>query len=133
MRYSLAMSVLMLPQFAAAADMDVSSRMDQVTVFLDGAAVTRTARAELPTGSTTLILRGLPASLDPSSIRVEALGNADFAIGSVDVRTVPGETNPVSDAGLTPGSALCVTNATLSRAASPHWRRKRRPSSGLRK
>lgn len=133
MRYSLAMSVLMLPQFAAAADMDVSSRMDQVTVFLDGAAVTRTARAELPTGSTTLILRGLPASLDPSSIRVEASGNADFAIGSVDVRTVPGETNPVSDAGLDSRIRAMRDERDAITAASPHWRRKRRPSSGLRK
>jgi hypothetical protein len=132
MRYSLAMSVLMLPHFAAAADIDVASRIDHVTVFPDGAAVTRTARAEVPIGSTTLILRGLPASLDPSSIRVEASGNAEFAIGSVDVRTVPGEANPVSDVGLD-HRIRAVTNATLSWAALPHWRRRRRPSSALRK
>lgn len=82
---------------ASAADIELSSRIDRVTVYPDGAVVTRLGRAELMQGASQIVLRGLPASVDPASIRVEGKGDGSFSIGAVDVRTVPGEARPVID------------------------------------
>ena len=51
--------------------MDVSSAIDAVTVYPDGATVTRTVSVDLPQGDTTLIARDFPPGLDPASLRVE--------------------------------------------------------------
>lgn len=83
---------------AGAAERVLASRIDRVTVFPDAAVVTRLATADLPAGASTLVLRGLPAGLDPASIRVE--GEGRFAIGAVDVRAVPGEARPAADPDL---------------------------------
>ena len=85
---------------ALAADIDLASKIERVTVYPDGAVVTRNARASLMAGTSQVVLRGLPATIDPASIRVEGQGNAAFAIGAVDVRVVPGEARPVVDAAL---------------------------------
>jgi uncharacterized protein (TIGR02231 family) len=75
-----------------AADLPVASRIEAVTVFPDAAAVTRLAEARLPAGEHAIILRGLPAGIDPASIRVEAQADGPLAIGSADVRRAPAET-----------------------------------------
>ena len=80
--------------------MSSSPRDDRVTVFPDAAVVTRLAVLDLPAGASALVLRGLPASLDPASIRVEGEGSSGFAIGGIDVRATPGEAKPVIDAEL---------------------------------
>lgn len=80
-----------------AADLDLATRIERVTVFPDAAQVTRLAAIELPAGPSTLTLRGLPASLDPSSLRVEGEGSAGLTIGAVDVRAVPGDAQPALD------------------------------------
>jgi uncharacterized protein (TIGR02231 family) len=82
---------LLAPGLADAAETDLSSRIDRVTVYPDGAVVTRLGRAELMSGASRIVLRGLPASVDPASIRVEGKGDGVFSIGAVDVRLVPGE------------------------------------------
>lgn len=96
MRYGLTAVLLLLPSLAMSADLEISSRVDRVTVYPDAALVTRLGTVELPAGASTLTLRGLPAAIDPASIRVEGQGNAAFAIGSVDLRTVPGEARPTA-------------------------------------
>ncbi len=83
---------------ALAADLDAVSKIDAVTVYPDAAAVTRRVAVDLPAGATTLIFRGLPAALDPASIRVEGQANGDLAIGAVETRASPAETKP--DTGL---------------------------------
>lgn len=85
---------------ALAADIEAASRIDTVTVYPDGASVTRRANVTLPAGASNIVLKGLPASIDPASIRVAGEGTAAFAIGSVETRTVPGDPRPVIDAAL---------------------------------
>jgi uncharacterized protein (TIGR02231 family) len=98
---SLVWSVSVLaPAFAFAADVELQSKIDHVTVFPDAAVVTRIAPLDLSAGTSTLLVRGLPAALDPGSIRVEGTGEATFAIGGIDVRVTPGEARPVIDAEL---------------------------------
>ncbi len=94
-------ATLLLPFGAAfAADLDLASRIDRVTVYPDGAVVTRLGQASLGAGASQIVLRGLPATIDPASIRVEGKGSAAFSIGAVDVRTVPGDARPAVDAAL---------------------------------
>jgi uncharacterized protein (TIGR02231 family) len=100
MRLRVAAALAVLPSLALAADLDLTSRIDRVTVFPDAAVVTRVAPVELYAGASTLVLRGLPTTIDPASIRVEGEGSAAFAIGGVDTRLVPGEAKPVIDAEL---------------------------------
>ncbi len=80
-----------------AADIPLPSRIDAVTVFPDAAAVTRLGEAKLPAGQHVVLLRGLPATLDPASIRVEGQADGPLAIGSADIRRAPADTAPSED------------------------------------
>jgi uncharacterized protein (TIGR02231 family) len=71
---------------ASAADVAASSRVDAVTVYPDGATVTRIVAVDLPAGDSTLILSDLPPNLDATSLRVEGETNTPLAIGSIDAR-----------------------------------------------
>lgn len=82
---------------AQAADIAPPSRIEAVTVFPDGATVTRRASVQLPAGASVLVFKGLSPLVDPASIRVAGEGGAALSIGSVDVRTVPGEARPSSN------------------------------------
>lgn len=96
MKSRLAAALFVAPSFtASAADIDLASKIDRVTVYPDGAVVTRLAKAELLQGVSQIVLRGLPATIDPASIRVEAAGTGAFSIGAIDVRLAPGEAKPL--------------------------------------
>ena len=69
-----------------AAELDVRSTIDAVTVYPDGATVTRLITVDLPAGDTTLIARDFPPGLDPSSLRVEGEGAGAVTIGAIDAR-----------------------------------------------
>ncbi|SEL71749.1 conserved hypothetical protein [Bosea lupini] len=97
MKTGLAAALIFAPSLAGAAEIELASRIDSVTVYPDGAVVTRLGKASLLEGVSQIVLRGLPASVDPASIRVEAQGDGSFAIGAVDVRQVPGEARPALD------------------------------------
>jgi uncharacterized protein (TIGR02231 family) len=99
-RLALSGVLLFAPALAFAADVELQSKIDRVTVFPDAAVVTRLAPLDLAAGVSALILRGLPATLDPASIRVEGEGSGSFAIGGIDVRATPGEARPAIDAEL---------------------------------
>jgi uncharacterized protein (TIGR02231 family) len=71
---------------ALAGEIDVRSSVDAVTVYPDGATVTRLIAVDLPAGDTTLIARDFPPGLDPSSLRVEGQSAAAVTIGSIDAR-----------------------------------------------
>lgn len=73
---------------AFAADITALSRIDKVTVFPQGAEVTRIAEARIAQGEHTLIFEGLPAELAPETLRIEGAGDARIEIGSVDSRIV---------------------------------------------
>lgn len=97
MKTGLAAALIFAPSLAGAAEIELASKIDSVTVYPDGAVVTRLGKASLLEGVSQIVLRGLPASVDPASIRVEAQGDGSFAIGAVDVRQVPGEARPALD------------------------------------
>jgi uncharacterized protein (TIGR02231 family) len=71
---------------AHAADLDATSAVDAVTVYPDGASVTRVITLDLPSGDTTLVARDFPLTLDPSSLRVEGEAAAKLTIGAIDAR-----------------------------------------------
>ena len=81
---------------AGAADLDVSSAVDAVTVYPDGANVTRIIALDLPAGDSTLVAKDFPLSLDVSSLRVEGEGGARLTIGAIDAR----QPRPVPPANL---------------------------------
>ncbi|MBR0736190.1 mucoidy inhibitor MuiA family protein [Bradyrhizobium liaoningense] len=69
------------------ADVDATSAIDTVTVYPDGATVTRIINVDLPSGDSTLVARDFPLALDTSSIRVEGEGGARLTIGMIDARS----------------------------------------------
>ena len=97
MKTGLAAALIFAPSLAGAGEIELASRIDRVTVYPDGAVVTRLGKASLLEGVSQIVLRGLPASVDPASIRVEAQGDGAFSIGAVDVRQVPGDPRPALD------------------------------------
>ena len=74
------------PAAVWAADVPVSSRVDAVTVFPQGAEVSRVAKINLEKGMHTVVLSDVPADAVPGSIRVEGLATGKLEIGSVDSR-----------------------------------------------
>lgn len=97
MRSHIAAALILAPGLASAAETELTSRIDRVTVFPDGAVVTRLGKADLLQGVSQIVLRGLPATIDPASIRVEGKGDGSFSVGAVDVRVTPGDARPVLD------------------------------------
>jgi hypothetical protein len=73
--------VAFLMPVALLAQQKIDARIEHVTVFMNGAQVTRMANAVLPVGKSEVILRGLTPSLDPQSVTVK--GDGDFTIVSV--------------------------------------------------
>jgi len=69
-----------------AADIDARSVVDAVTVYPDGASVTRVVTLDLPAGDNSAILRDFPLTLDPSSLRVEGEAGGKLTIGAIDAR-----------------------------------------------
>ncbi len=82
-------TTVLAPAFtpASAADFNATSLVDAVTVYPQGADVTRLARIVLPAGEHRIIMSDLPASVDPRSIRVEGEGSSTLEIASVDTKT----------------------------------------------
>jgi uncharacterized protein (TIGR02231 family) len=69
-----------------AADVDASSAVDAVTVYPDGASVTRLITLDLPAGDNSAVLKDFPLTLDPSSLRVEGEAGAKLTIGAIDAK-----------------------------------------------
>lgn len=76
---------------ALAAEIDMRSKIDAVTVYPDAATVTRLAEVDMPAGASTLVFKGLPMNLDPASLRVTSEAGARLAIGAVEARVAPVE------------------------------------------
>jgi uncharacterized protein (TIGR02231 family) len=62
----------------------VDAPITAVTVFTDGARVQRTGTVDLEPGSRSVVIGGLPASVDPASVRVAARGHG-LALLNVEV------------------------------------------------
>lgn len=66
--------LLCIPFMAFSAEKPVTTTISAVKVFLSGAEVTRTGKAELPKGTATLVFAGLSEEVDPSNIQVSGTG-----------------------------------------------------------
>ncbi|TQF33539.1 mucoidy inhibitor MuiA family protein [Bradyrhizobium sp. UNPA324] len=77
-------TALAVPSWAA--ELDANSAIDTVTVYPDGATVTRIIAFDLASGDSTLVAKDFPLSLDPSSLRVEGEAGAKLTIGTIDAR-----------------------------------------------
>jgi len=77
----LAAICLLLLSFTVKADQKVPTKVQKVTVFLNGAQVTRTASVNVAAGTSTLTFEGISPDIDVQSIQVRAAG--DFTILSV--------------------------------------------------
>lgn len=83
-----------LAAHVSAADLEVRSKVDAVTIFLDAALVSRVADVELPPGHTTLIFKDLPIGLDPASLQVLRRAEDELVLGSVTTRVTFAEPKP---------------------------------------
>lgn len=64
--------------------------VEKVTVYPDRAVVIRTIELPVKSGNDQLLLSGLPARLDRDSLRLEARGMPDLALGGIEFRSVRG-------------------------------------------
>jgi uncharacterized protein (TIGR02231 family) len=85
-RAVLAALFVLAPLPVLAADFEMASPIQAVTVFPDGASVTRRFTVDVPAGEHVLVLNDLPLSADPASLRVAGAGEGRLMVGSVDVR-----------------------------------------------
>jgi uncharacterized protein (TIGR02231 family) len=83
---SLAVLTALAAMQAKAADMEATSAVDAVTVYPDGASVTRAITVDIASGDNTLVIKDFPLTLDPSSLRVEGEAGARLTIGAIDTR-----------------------------------------------
>jgi uncharacterized protein (TIGR02231 family) len=83
---SLAVIAALAVMPAQAADIDASSTVDAVTVYPDGASVTRVITLDLPAGDNSAVIKDFPLTLDPSSLRVEGEAGVKLTIGAIDTR-----------------------------------------------
>src|SRR5207237_2322068 len=90
--------VLIFAAPALAGEIDVRSAIDSVTVYPDGATVTRMISVDLPQGDTTLFARDFPPGLDASSLRVEGETAAPVVTGAIDARSPRPERPPTAPA-----------------------------------
>lgn len=67
---------------AAAGPQKVKTAVEKVTLFIDGAQVTRTRQIDLPAGNSTIVFTGLSPYLDDKSMQVSAKGK--FTVTAVN-------------------------------------------------
>jgi uncharacterized protein (TIGR02231 family) len=80
-----AVCALVIPAGAAtAADLLADAPIDHVTVYREGAVVTRQVQLAVPAGSNRLVFRGLPADVDARTLQVTLRG-AGLQLGDIEV------------------------------------------------
>jgi uncharacterized protein (TIGR02231 family) len=83
-------SLVVFARFAAiqarAANVEATSAVDAVTVYPDGAGITRAITVEIPGGDNTVVVKDFPLALDPLSLRVEGEADTKVTIGAIDTR-----------------------------------------------
>jgi len=96
------------------------SRVTAVTVHVQQARVTREAEMTLAAGEQRIVLKPLPASLDPASVRVSGRGGAGIAIRGVELRRIHEEPEVAPEA-----AALEASIRVLARQSALALERKR--------
>jgi uncharacterized protein (TIGR02231 family) len=84
---SLVVTTALAANPARAGNVDATSTVDAVTVYPDGASVTRVIAVDLPAGDNTLVVHDFPMGLDVSSLRVEGEAGSRLTIGAIDARS----------------------------------------------
>ena len=79
----------LLASTALAEDFNPQSRIGAVTVFPEGAEITRQAALEMPAGAHRIVFEKLPDGIRPNDVRVEGLADGNLVIQAVDVARVP--------------------------------------------
>ena len=69
-------AALVVSAGSRADDLEVASSIDRVTVFLNGAEVTRIGTVTVPSGDHRLIIQNLPAGIDPARLRLNVSSEA---------------------------------------------------------
>jgi len=72
---------------AFAADIAAELHIDRVTVYRQGAIVTRAGSVNIPAGVQRLVIKGLPAGIEAKSLRV-AVDNQNVHLGGIEIATV---------------------------------------------
>lgn len=82
-------ALLMSAAPALAADIEAKSVIGQVLVAPGAAVITRKVSVDVPAGSHDVVLPGLPQTLDPTSLRVDAVAAGKVSIGAIAMRQGP--------------------------------------------
>jgi uncharacterized protein (TIGR02231 family) len=99
MRFSSAtLCVIFALATPAAAQTEITSAIESVMVYPDGATVTRRIRVDLPQGDSVLRAVDFPPTLDPASLRVEGEARAKLTVGGIDARPPRAERPPADPA-----------------------------------
>ncbi len=77
-------SFISLSANAQSNNIKVESKLNEATVFLHGAQLSRTADISIPAGTSEIVITNLPTGIDQNSIQVKGKGN--FMILSVNYR-----------------------------------------------
>ena len=78
------------PLIILADDIDVESAITEVSLFRDGALVTREGTFNAPAGKSILVFKNLPAQLDSSALRANFIETANGLIRNAKIFR-PGE------------------------------------------
>ncbi|SFX45249.1 conserved hypothetical protein [Paracoccus pantotrophus] len=89
MRHLLISTAILLAGPALADRIETVARVTEVTVYPWGAGVTREATLDLPAGAHELVIPGMPAGVDPASLRIAAEGAVIGATGLQQERALP--------------------------------------------
>jgi uncharacterized protein (TIGR02231 family) len=80
------LSLLALMVSSAMAEQIIDSQISAVTVYPSSATVTRTFAVELPAGPQTVLVAGLPSTLDENSLRITGSGDKGSSVASVELK-----------------------------------------------
>ncbi|HYG14687.1 MAG TPA: DUF4139 domain-containing protein [Bacteroidia bacterium] len=87
--------LLATPVFAQEREKEVTTSISEVTLYLTGATITRTAQVDIDAGFTTLVISGLSSQLDSRSIQVglgtdvSILSVTDKSLTTIDEKKLP--------------------------------------------
>ncbi len=81
--------LLLLPFLIFGNDEKLPSKIKEVTVYLNGAQITRTANCNLPLGTSEIILTGLSPKIDESTIQISGLQAVSILAMSYDINYMP--------------------------------------------
>jgi uncharacterized protein (TIGR02231 family) len=80
------LSLLALMVSSAMAEQVIDSQISAVTVYPSSATITRTFAVELPAGPQTVLVAGLPSTLDENSLRITGSGDKGSSVASVELK-----------------------------------------------